>query len=134
MDVKNGEIFLAREPLQKLMEVKLPVKASYQVAKLANKFNEQLKVIDEVRNNLIRNYGEKDDKGQTVVKQESPNFQKFVEEFTELLDQEVEIIVEKIRLPEKVMSTCDSCHHNMDRLFEIEPSILMALEKFVEIV
>ena len=134
MKVKNGDIFLAREPLAKLMEVKLPVKASYQVAKLANKFNEQLKVIDEVRNGLIRNYGEKDDKGQTKVSQDNPNYQKFIDEFTELLDQEVEIVIEKVRLPEKVAATCDKCNHNMDRLLELEPSILMSLEKFVEIV
>ncbi len=133
MRVKNGDIFLAREPLQKLMEVKLPVKASYQVAKLANKLNEQLKVIDVVRNGLIKNYGETDERGQGSIKQDSPNFQKFVDEFSELLEQEVEIVFEKVKLPEKVAATCDKCNHNMDKPLELEPSILMALEKFVEV-
>uniref|UniRef100_A0A6M3KAK7 Uncharacterized protein n=1 Tax=viral metagenome TaxID=1070528 RepID=A0A6M3KAK7_9ZZZZ len=134
MKLKNGDIFLAREPLQKLMAIKLPVRASYQVAKLASKLNEQLKVIDDVRNGLIKNYGEKGDRGQMEIKPESPNFQKFVDEFTELLDQDVEMVIEKIKLPEKVAATCDKCNHNMDKALELEPSILMALEKFVEII
>lgn len=133
MKLKNQDVFLAREPLQKLMEIKLPVKSSYQVAKLANKLNEQLKVIDDVRNGLVKNYGEKGEEGQMKVKSDSPNFEKFAEEFHELMEQQVEVVFEKVKLPEKIASTCDKCSHNMDKPFEIEPSILMALEKFVEV-
>ncbi len=134
MKVKNGDIFMAREPLQKLMGIKLPVKASYQVAKLANKLNEQLKIIDAVRNGLIKNYGKTDEKGQARVAPEDVGFQKFVDEFSELLEQEVEVVFEKIKLPEKVAATCDKCNHNMDKALELEPSILMALEKFIEVI
>jgi len=133
LKLSNGDVFLSREPLQKLMGEKFPVKTAYGLAKLSNKLNEQLKVIDEVRNGLIKKYGETDGKGNLQVKQESPNWIKFVEEFKELMAQEVEIVFEKVKLPENVAATCDKCSHNMDRRYEVEASILMSLDKFVEI-
>ena len=133
MKVLNGQIFQAKEPLQKLSQEKLPVKTSWGLAKLTIKLNDQWKAIDEVRNGLIKKYGTADDKGNISVKQDSENWTKFVEEFSELMMQEVEIVFDKVKLPEKVSATCDACKHNMDRMLEIEPSILMALEPFVEL-
>ena len=135
MKLNNGEIFTAREPLGKLMEQKFPVKVSYGLAKLANKLSEQFKVIDDVRNGLIRTYGEADKENpqQIKVNPEGPNFEKFVGEMNELFSQEVEVVFDKVKLPEKVAATCDKCSHNMDKALEIEPSVLMALEKFVEV-
>jgi hypothetical protein len=133
MKVLNGQIFQAREPLQKLSGEKLPVKASWGLAKLSLKLNEQLKAIDEVRNGLINKYGVADEKGNVSVKQDTPNWNKFVEEFNELMMQEVEIVFEKVKLPEKVSATCDACKHNMDKPLEIEPATLMALEPFIEL-
>ena len=139
MKLDNGTIFVAREPLAKLMEQKFPVRVSYNLAKMASKLNEQLKVIDEVRNGLIRTYGkpDKDNPQQISVPQGSKDFTKFMEEFSELMNKEEEIDFGKtevpVKLPEKVAGTCDSCHHNMDRMLEIEPSVLMALDKFIEV-
>ena len=99
------------------------------------KLNEQLKVIDEVRNGLIKTYGkpDKDNPQQISVPQDSKDYGKFLEEFVELMNQEVEVVIEKVKLPEKVAATCDSCHLNMDKSLEIEPSTLMALDKFIEV-
>jgi len=129
----NGDIFGAQEPLRKLIEQKFPVMVSYKLSKMVMKLNEQFKVIEEVRNGLVKKYGETDDKEQTSVKPEDENFPKFVVEFNELMAQEVEIVIGKVKLPEKVASTCDKCHYNMDRMFEIEPALLVALDKFVEV-
>jgi len=135
MKLNNGEIFMAREPLQKLMEQKFPVMVSYKLAKMVGKLNEPLKVIDEVRNGLIKTYGDadKDNPQQITVPQDSKEFPKFMEEFATLMNQEVEVAFDKVKLPEKVAATCDKCSHNMDKSLEIEPSILLALEKFVEV-
>ena len=135
MKLNNGEIFMAREPLQKLMEQKFPVMVSYKLAKMVGKLNEPLKVIDEVRNGLIKTYGkaDKDNPQQLTVAQDSKEFPKFMEEFATLMNQEVEVVFEKVKLPEKVAATCDKCSHNMDKSLEIEPNILLALEKFVEV-
>ena len=118
MKLTNGDIWSAQEPLRKLIEQKFPVMVSYKLSKLVMKLNEQFKVIDEVRTGLIKKYGETDEKGNTQVKQESESFPKFVEEFNELMAVEHTIDVEKVKLPEP---------------FEIEPSVLMALDKFVEV-
>ena len=130
MKLTNGEIFNSKEPLGNLMEQKFPVKVAYGLAKLANKLNDQLKIIDGVRNGLIKTYGEEKN-GQIKVEIGSENFPKFVDELTELMNQEVEVVFEKVMLPEKVAATCDKCSHNMDKMFEIEPSVLMVLDKFV---
>jgi len=130
----NKDIFVAREPLQKLLGEKFPVKISYGLAKLAKKLNDQLEVIEEVRQSLIKKYGESNEKGQMEVKQDGENWGKFIEEFNELMAQEVEIVLGKVKLPEKVASTCDKCNHSMDKSYEIEPALLMALDKFVEVV
>ena len=135
MKLKNGEIFASAEPLKKLLEVKLPVKSSLALAKLANKLNEQLKVIEDVRNGLIRTYGKEtlEQKGQLRVDPEDENFPKFVEQFNELMEQEVEVVFDLVKLPEKVVAKCDKCETIIEKPLEIEASILMALEKFIEV-
>ena len=133
MKVTNGEIMNCKGALEALVKVKLPVRSSLQAAKFANKVSQKLKAIDEVRQGIIKNYGEKNDKGQTSVSPESPQWEQFVKEFNELMEIEEEFVFEKIRLPEKVSGTCDSCKHNMDVTLQIEASILMALERFVEV-
>jgi hypothetical protein len=120
MKLTNGEIFNSKEPLQKLMDERLPVKVSYGLAKLAAKLNEQLQIIEQVRQGLIITYGEPDPKvpNRTWVNPTSDKYSKFVTEYGELMKQEVEIVLDVVTLPETL---------------EIEPSVLMALDKFVKI-
>ena len=157
MKLTNGEIFNAKAPLEKLLVEKFPVKTSYGLAKLANKLNDQLQVIEKVRQGLFQTYGEPDPKNQTQltmqsaieerddegnVKQDAegnpitipnPKFPKFAEELGELFSQGVEIVFDAVTLPEKVAATCDKCNHNMDKALEVKPAILMALEKFIKV-
>lgn len=135
MKLTNGEIFRAKEPLAKLMVQKFPVRVAYGLAMLTNKLGSQLKVIDDVRNGLIKTYGkpDPDNPRQIKVLPDSEGFDKFVEEMSELLSQEVEVVFDKVKLPEKVAATCDKCNHNMDKPLELEPWILVALSKFIDI-
>ncbi len=139
MKLNNGEIWMSREPLAKLMEQKFPIKTSYDLAKMVGKLNEQLKIIDGVRSGLVRTHGtpDKDNSQQMSVPAGSEGFNKFMEELAELMNKEEDIdfgkVTVPVKLPEKVAATCDSCHHNMDRLLEIEPSILITLEKFIAV-
>ena len=120
MKLTNGEIFNAKEPLQKLLSEKLPVKTSYGLAKLAAKLRDQLQVIEKVRQGLIQTYGEKnpDNPTQIRVDPQSESFPKFAEEYGELMTQEVEIVFEVVTLPDTL---------------EVEPVTLMALEKFITV-
>ncbi len=137
MKLINGDIFAAWEALNKLTPegTKFPVKVSLAIVKLRTKLNDPYKEIEEVRNGLIRTHGkpDKDDSQNIRVEPDSENFPKFVAEMNELLNQEVEVVFDKIKLPEKVASTCDKCNHNMDKALEIEPSVLQNLEKFIEV-
>ena len=120
MKLTNGEIFNAREPLAKIMAEKFPVKTSYGLAKLAAKLNDQLQIIEKVRQGLIETYGEKtpDNPMEIRVNPQSEGFLKFTSELGELFSQEVEIVFDVVTLPDAL---------------EIEPAILMALDKFIKI-
>lgn len=134
MKLTNGEIFNAKEPLVKLIQEKLPVKASYGLAKLAAKLDAQLGVIEKVRQGLVQTYGEKDPENPMQIRvtptlerkdktgkstfEPNPKFPKFAEEMGELMTQEVEIVFDVVTLPDTL---------------EIEPYILMALVKFVKV-
>jgi hypothetical protein len=135
MKLTNLEIWTANIPLQQLNQQKFPVRVSYALAKLAQKLNEQVKIIDEVRQGLVKKHGEKDEKtGQPTIQPNTPAMEAFSAEWVDLLKQEVEVdIKETIKLPDKVAATCDKCHHNMDKALEVEPVILLALDKFIEV-
>jgi len=134
MKLTNGEIFQAWVPLQRISEISLPVRVSLAVAKLSNKLKDSFNTIESVRNSLIRKYGELDPKTNMIaISPESANIGKFADELKELFDQEEEVAFGKIKLPEVVASTCDKCKHNMDKPLEIEPQLLIPLEKFVEV-
>jgi len=157
MKLTNGEISIARNPIQALLKTKLPVKTSWALARLAVKLNDPLDALDKVRKGLFDTYGmpnpqsptqlfcppviEKKDENGKLAKDEAgnpvmipnPKFSKFNAEMNDLMAQEMELVFDVIELPEKVAATCDKCGHNMDRALEIEPEHLMALRKFVKI-
>ena len=120
MKLTNGEIFNAKAPLETLLKEKFPVKVSYGLAKLASKLNDQLQVSEKVRQGLIETYGEKnpDNPQQISVSPQSEGWPKFAEEYGELMSQEVEIVFDVVTLPDTL---------------EIEPTVLMALEKFIKV-
>ncbi len=125
MNLTNGEIFKAKRPLDTLMGNKLPVKTSYGLAKLSAKLNDPFQVIDTVRRGLCKTYGTPDprDARQFNVLSEiegkaNPQYEKFMEEIGELMAQEVEIVIDVVTLPDTL---------------EVEPSVLMALDKFIKL-
>ena len=118
-----SEIYNAAGPLGALSKVKLPVKVSLSIVRLIKKVDEHLIPAQECENGLITHYGKPledgPNKGKLAVKRGDENYSKFNEEYGELMMQEVEIVFNKIQLPETL---------------EIEPGILMALEKFIRVI
>lgn len=139
MKLKNGEIVDCVEAFKKLVGEKLPVKVSYNLARTGIALQEKLKVFDEVKTSLVTTYKitaepSEDGKGQTIKTGGKPaDLQSFLKELDELLNLEVEVVIGKVKLPEKIAGTCDKCSHNMDVPLQVEPSVLMALEKFIEV-
>ena len=138
MKVAYNEIIGTKEALIKLQCTPLPVRASLSVAQLTRKVNDAMQDFATTRDSLQKKYSvrfetNKENNQVNFISEIDGNALKFAEELNELLKQEVELVFTKIKLPEKISSTCDACKHNMEKAFEIEPSIMLALEKFVEI-
>ena len=140
MKLTNGEIFNAKKPIEKLLDKELPVKTSYGLAKLATKLSDQLQVIGQVIQGLRKTHGTADPKNPSqfnvlpeIDGEFNPEYGKFNEGINELMAQEIEIVLDVVTLPEKVASVCEKCGHTTEKALEIEPSVLMALEKFVKV-
>ena len=117
MKLTNKEILEAIEPLKSLLEEKFPIKTSYALAKLAVKLDNELKAFNDVRTGLIKKYGVIGKEGQLVVEKDSESWTEFEANFTELLNQEIEVVFEKVVLAD----------------INIEPSHVMVLDKFIEV-
>lgn len=134
LKIKNQVIFLSGNAIQRLGEIKLPVKTSLAVARLALKLTDAVKPIEKVRKDIVKEYlplkkGD-DNKEIPLTPEQQSELEKKV---NELMEEETDLgEISKIKLPELVSSTCDKCHHNMDKPLEIESNILAILEPFIE--
>ncbi len=158
MKLTNGEIYKTRHGMDRdgkpidalgvLLQMNMPWRASLEVVKLEQKLQEYLKPVEEVRGGLLKQYGSpqpngmvsiqptievKDEEGAVTGSEPNPQWQKFLKEYEDLMAQEIEVVFTPVSLPEKVAATCDKCNHNMDKALEIQPSILMVLEKFIKV-
>jgi hypothetical protein len=120
MKLTNGEIFEAVEPLKLLLAERFPVATSFKLAQMAGKLNDRLEDIEPVRVGLFKTYGTTTDDGQLTVPANCENFPKFASEMEDLMAQEVEVVITKVKLPD-------------DTSAEIRPGDMMALAKFVEV-
>lgn len=120
MKLTNAEILNVKGPLSYLMELKFPVKTSLALATLVRKLDEFLIPVEQVRDGLIKTYGKPDPENsqRTMIDSTCEGFEKFMVEYGELMTQEVEVVIEKVTLPDTL---------------EIEPGTVMALEKFITI-
>ncbi len=121
MKLTNGDIFTAVEPLKVLMRQRFPVKTSLALAKMFHKLDAELKVIEEVRTGLFSKYGSPIPGGFAAPKDGDPNQAVFLKEHAELMGEEVEVEVEKMKVLDQLGDDA-----------KIEPAVLMALEKFIE--
>jgi len=85
----NLELF-GNENNKGLLAQPLTLKVKYWLQRLADKLKSEVATIDEVRNGLIKELGTEEN-GQVQIKIDSPNFEVFQKQYTELLDTEKEI-------------------------------------------
>jgi hypothetical protein len=88
-----NEIVTIAETLKRMSNVGLTGKAAYLVYRNLSRIAKVADDFEKTRNDLIMKWGEKSDnaEGQTVVKRNSENYPKFVEEITEILTQPEEV-------------------------------------------
>lgn len=121
LEVQNGEVYQAREPLQALLKQPLPVKVAYGLTKLARKIGEQYADIEAVRSKLIQQYGKETAKDQFAVEPSSEQWPEFVSAYNELMSEKVTLEnVWRVTLP-------------TNNGLEVTAEMLMRLEPFVAI-
>lgn len=98
MKITLGELQVAIEALNKIINVSLSIKVSYYLSKTIKVINEELSHLEKARIKLVEQYGTKNEKEEVRVTQE--NFPKFHEEFRQLLSEEVDINIKTIKLSE----------------------------------
>ena len=120
MKLTNAEIFNSKGSFQKLLSQRLPIKTSYKLLGVVSKVNNQLTIIEAARSKLVEMYGQPDPKRTELyrVTPDCPGCSKFMQEFGELMRLEVELDIQPVSLPDTL---------------EIEPSVLLVLDKFIEI-
>ena len=119
MKTTNGEIYVTKDSLQKLVDVEdMPIKYGFKVLKLVKKLNDEIVIIEQGRNMLIKKYG-KEEGGKISVSPLDESFPEFVSEMNEMMAIEVELDAEKAKVPDSItMSVKD----------------IAALELFIEMV
>lgn len=135
MELTNGDLFRAIEPLKGLMEKKFPIKTSLALAKMAQSLTAPMEIVGQLRQNLYVTYGEVDpqDKSKILVNTQGENFPKFSAELGELMQGTCEVDIEPVALPETITVVCEKCKSIQATALEIEPATLMLLEKFITV-
>ena len=105
MKLKLGELNIVLESLNKLIDKEIPIKTSYKLSKLTKRLIDEHSIYEKNRMKLINKYAEKDvdnniiinkkDNSTTMIGENKINFNK---EFTELINIEMELEFEKIKL------------------------------------
>ncbi len=128
----NAEVVEAHASFTRLMEVKLPVKVSLDIALLLKQLEGLVSAFALVRDRLFKTYSiETEQKEDGSISFKSANkedgrkdIEDFASEFEELLGAKTEETnFVKIKLPKEIDG----------KPLQIEPSILVALTKFVEV-
>ncbi len=89
MKVKLVDIYNSVPVMNKILETPLPASISFQLSKLLKSLNEEMKSIEEQRIKLVEKYGTKGENQEVIVSDEQK--QKFMQEFSDLLNTEVEV-------------------------------------------
>lgn len=125
INVKLEELVNATEGLKGLSQKQLKARCAYAVGKILKSADAEIQSFNETRMELIKKYGEKDDKGELKTEENgnvripAEQMEAFSRELRELLDTNVEISANKIK---------------MDDIGEVEftPAEMAQLENFIE--
>ncbi len=116
-----GELFNLKRPVEMLVLCKVPLKTSYAIGKMAKLIGDELVIAGAKHDELVIEYGAKVPPTfrEYAVLETSERYDEFNEKMAELKEIDIEIDAVPIVLPDTL---------------EIEPAVLMALEKFVKVI
>jgi len=102
MKLKAGEVNGLVESISGMKDIYLPVKTAYYLARVSAKLDGERKAFEASRIGLLKRYGKKDENGELITSKEGQvefdDFNAFVPEFEELVSQEIDVDIEKIKI------------------------------------
>ena len=98
MEIRLGDIVGNVENIQELQKVKLPVKVSYKIMRLANKLDPILKSFNSSKDELIKEYGEKNENDDNFTVKDPVKLSEYVKKLGELLDTKEQVEFEPINV------------------------------------
>jgi len=96
--MKLSELINSADALGRLMEQPIKAKGSFRLAKAVKQVQPLVASYEETRYRLIKKYGEKGEEGEYSVEPGSKNWDKFVTELDKLLNEDVEVKLNKVTL------------------------------------
>jgi len=100
MKLTLAEIRWMQRGLTTITSMPLPIRISYKLSKLINFFNEEMAAMEQARTDLIKKLSVENPEKPGELRVTSENEEKFREEFSQLLQEEVNIDFTPIRLKE----------------------------------
>ena len=135
MNLQNQDIWLAYPKLVEISKASFPPDVSAGIARLLKALQIPYALIEHERIELINRYGKRDKNGQVSVARDNPRAGEFATVFGEYLarDWDEDIQVQRVKIPGKIESICETCGHKTEIIFLIDPQVLLPLEYFIEI-
>jgi len=112
----NGDIYLASKVMKDLMGIELPAVTTLQVVKANKIMQEVAQELDDIRNLMLKKYGEEIEAGVYSISNKSPNWSKFKDEMEMVYAIESKAEFESICLSKTIL---------------IKGTVVFALEKFI---
>lgn len=126
INIKMSDLLNATEILQKLAQKELKARLALQVARMLKEAEREMQNFNEVRMNLIKKYGEKDESGEIITDDNGnckilpDGVETFSKELNDLVGMDIEINANKLKLDDL---------ENLD----FTPSEMVTLEPFIEV-
>lgn len=103
--VKLGLIYQQNEAFNTILRSKLPAKLAYQMAKMTKQIAEECQIVEKHRQDLIEKYGEDfkvEGQAEMAKKVKDEHVQTFMNEFNEMLQNEVELYGDRIKIDQLI--------------------------------
>lgn len=123
--IKMSDLLNSTEVLQKLAQKELKARMALAIARVLKEAEREMTNFNEVRMNLIKKYGEKDENGELITDDKGnckilqEGLETFTKELNDLVEMEVEINANKLKLDD--LETLD-----------FTPSEMAGLEAFID--
>jgi hypothetical protein len=90
--IKLETIWESANALAELINIDIVRLKAYKLKKLIFEINDEMKIIQSLKNDLVKKYGVKNEKtGVIEVLPDNPNYENYLSDFIEILQQEIEL-------------------------------------------